>query len=176
MHHFLPKRLMAVSSRQKASPTQQPAKPALSPAQPQSKPEPELRQRPEPTKCYPFPKRQGAEAVLIRQEKKRRGLSPAEARPPSIKSLVCLPTPHSVLGVGGTVHTVNAGPVPSTLYVVKPQGDQGRGQDRLPRLPSECHYATGLFGPAVDVPQTTDVIPDPLATKSTFPLLNSCLP
>lgn len=68
MRHFLPKRSSsaAVSSHQKAALTQQPAKPAQS----QSKPELELRQRPQPT---PFLNTRAPEAILIRQERRGEG-------------------------------------------------------------------------------------------------------
>lgn len=147
MHHFLSKcsSLAAVSSHQKAPPTQQSAKSEMS--LPQSKPEPELRQRPKPTKYYPFTKCQGpcSKVTLDPEPQKhpdlsaetRRGLCPTEARPPSKKSRVCLPIPHSALGVGDSDHTVNAGPISLILHVPK---------------------------------QTTTVTADPLAIKSASPL------
>ncbi len=80
--------------------TQESAKSALSPTQPQSKPEPELWQSPQPTKHYTFPKH----PPTLRWRSTL--LSPAEARPSSKKSCICLQTPHLSLRVRGFVHSL----------------------------------------------------------------------
>ncbi len=82
-----------------------------------------------PSTTYPFTKCQGPcpKVTLDPEPQKhpdlsaetRRGLCPTEARPPSKKSRVCLPIPHSALGVGDSDHTVNAGPISLILHVPK---------------------------------------------------------
>lgn len=72
---------------------------------------------PQPERVGPTHRRNRSRRDLSGE--KRRGLSPAEARPPSKKSRVCLPTPHLVLGIESFIHTVNTGPVPPTLHSPK---------------------------------------------------------